>query len=102
MDRIKTILSNMPDGEDGNCTTGPIDDARKCCMCHQQRPAMRWVEIAWWCVPCHNQFTADMGVAERCEACNGDGTIEKPAPQRDDPEYASVVPCEACNGHGWL
>lgn len=39
---------------------------------------------------------------EPCKVCNGEGSLEIPDPQRDDPYYARVVPCENCHGNGWL
>ena len=35
-----------------------------------------------------------------CEACFGEGSIEIPEPQHDDPYYCRVVKCECCNGVG--
>lgn len=40
-------------------------------------------------------------IPERCTTCNGDGTLEVPDPQRDDPHYARVVQCQDCHGNGW-
>jgi DnaJ-class molecular chaperone len=39
---------------------------------------------------------------EPCKVCNGEGSLEIPDPQRDDPYYASVVRCDSCNGNGWV
>lgn len=39
---------------------------------------------------------------ETCGACGGEGAIEHPAPQRDDPHYCNVLPCRECNGQGVL
>lgn len=47
-----------------NAASPSVSDGRKCCMCFQARPAMRWIEGTWWCVPCHDQFTADMNADE--------------------------------------
>lgn len=47
-----------------------------------------------------SRFTTAMPV--RCETCEGEGKLEVPAPQRDDPYYCRVIPCGDCNGNGWL
>jgi hypothetical protein len=35
-----------------------------------------------------------------CEACCGEGSIEKPHPFPDDPYYCDVIKCDTCNGVG--
>lgn len=37
-----------------------------------------------------------------CQNCNGEGSIEEPHPQRDDPYYAAVRQCRACGGAGYV
>lgn len=39
---------------------------------------------------------------ERCRDCNGEGSFEQAAPQRDDPYFCVVVECKNCNGCGWV
>jgi hypothetical protein len=39
---------------------------------------------------------------EQCAVCFGEGKLEVPDPQRDDPHYARVVQCQACDGNGWI
>jgi hypothetical protein len=58
-----------------------MTEANKCCMCHEPRPAMRFVEGFWWCVACHDQFTADMNDDhneyddDTCQRCGDEGFI---------------------------
>ena len=49
-------------GDDGQVWNETDQDRgeRSCCMCQQPRPAMRWIECAWWCAECETQFSADM------------------------------------------
>lgn len=38
-----------------------------------------------------------------CDECGGEGSIEKPNPQHDDPYFCEVKPCPACGAAGgWL
>lgn len=39
---------------------------------------------------------------ETCGACGGEGSIEHPSPQWDDPFYAVVLKCEECGGSGFI
>jgi DnaJ-class molecular chaperone len=39
---------------------------------------------------------------EQCKDCNGEGSLEIPDPQHDDPYYCRVVQCQNCDGNGWL
>jgi DnaJ-class molecular chaperone len=39
---------------------------------------------------------------ETCPTCGGEGSLEIPDPQRDDPYYCRVVQCGECNGSGWV
>lgn len=36
-----------------------------------------------------------------CNLCCGEGGIEQPRPQHDDPYFAVVFKCPNCNGTGW-
>ena len=37
-----------------------------------------------------------------CPLCDGEGGIEVPRPQHDDPYYCDVIKCADCNGSGWM
>lgn len=37
-----------------------------------------------------------------CEACDGEGAIEKHQPFHDDPYFCTVHPCEVCHGAGGM
>jgi hypothetical protein len=37
-----------------------------------------------------------------CEACGGEGSIEKHQPFHDDPYFCTVHPCDACHGAGGM
>lgn len=39
---------------------------------------------------------------ETCPDCGGDGEIEVPDPQRDDPYYFRTEKCAKCHGGGWV
>jgi len=37
---------------------------------------------------------------DTCPDCCGEGAIEIPRPQHDDPHFAVTIKCETCNGCG--
>ena len=39
-------------------------------------------------------------VWEECEACQGEGSIAKPRPFHDDPDFCVMFTCEECGGAG--
>lgn len=39
---------------------------------------------------------------ETCPECGGEGSVEVPKPQHDDPEFCIVRQCHTCGGSGWV
>lgn len=48
---------------------------------------------------CEQNELEDWGT---CPECGGEGSVEVPHPQRNDPYYCDVHQCFTCGGSGWI